>query len=915
VKTLPATISENARGGTPLLYLVEVLPRGADSWSPFRWGEEEVTVDGDTYEGGILSSVTQIRDYANIIEGGGSGTRDAVTITLENKNALHNTLQATEIKNRDIKVSLIAKPTNLVKNSSFEEFSGDDFDYWTETVGDGSNSIIAGTAKKTDGSYSVFMICAATPGPTIESNTFQIRAGAPLTVSFDAAGLSSGYTINCYVKIDGKYWNDSTGELQSGAVARAFTMTDSMQRFTLTAYDPDYDPSGEVLDCSIILEVPNTSENAFIDAVVAEGRNQASSYHRHKDEMTSSEVEGAYYGEVDSVEWDRWQIKFHTKSITSRRHRNIPITILNESIDSDWIIPTDNIGTPFPMTYGVFSIDPRDAGGWWEPRDHASGALGILCNIKDGNKPVTVHFDRPTIKMKAIDELYHFNEDGGQYIPELYDDRATPIYVQREWVKAPDNAKAYAHADAGFLPSGRFPLSIYLRGTIVRQVNSDPGIPQFSNASNAFDGDFFTVASLGASSDTGDTWFHVLMENIPLRSSDIYEAFVLLSIYYTLSGGTMTVRGGALRNLTPGPYYNQNMAVLSSVSGTGSFGNIPWATHGQKETAFPYTNDTTIISTDFWSAGGGEALYELLVTLNNATGSASVREIGQLLHSSVDLVDANIYARATGREYQDTWGGRKTAGDEVKVPPDIVESILRDELDVAAADINTTKFDAVNTALSGKYAAGQVVELEDSLRVVDRLSYEWGMLHHPDTDGKEAIYYLQHGSAVAALSESDFEDKSIKCNYASDDYIFNDFIIRYGYNPTSGEYSRSLYCNKDGQNIDDSTYMTKCQNSYDAIRQTRFKEILCKWVNGDNSAKWVMKWFIDWTYLPRLLVEGTAFLDSFKYEIGDRLQLDFPNYLKDTPGDADAPVFVLFDRRLRKSEGRIVLRFLEVKEP
>jgi hypothetical protein len=202
-----------------------------------------------------------------------------------------------------------------------------------------------------------------------------------------------------------------------------------------------------------------------------------------------------------------------------------------------------------------------------------------------------------------------------------------------------------------------------------------------------------------------------------------------------------------------------------------------------------------------------------------------------------------------------------------------------------------------------------------SLKIVADLCGDHGLLYFPDTDGQEAVVALQHGTEVATLSQSDFEDGSLECGYTSSESVFNDFIIRYGYNPTSNEYTKSLYCNKDGQNIGDSSYQTKCSNSYNAIRDVHFKEFLCKWINDTDAAKVVLKWLIDWTHLPRLIVSGTSFMDSLKYEIGDLVKFDLPHLLKDSGTDPESPVFMLFDIKLRKSKGRVALRFLEVKEP
>lgn len=914
MKTLPTAISDNARGGTPFLYVVDIIPRGGDTWSQFRWADEALTIDGDAYSGGILSRVTQIRHYAKILDGGGAGTIDAVRLTLANKNALHNTLQQTEIKNRDIKIRLAAKPTNLILNSSFENDTASDFDYWTETKGDASNSILATTGAKTHGAQSLFMSCVALPAPKVECDTFQLRAGSPLTISFDAKGSAGGETINLYVKIDGKYWNDSTGELQAGSVAKAFTITSAFDRYTVTAYDPDYNASAETVNCSVILELPDTGEAAWIDAVVGEARNSASAYHGHRDEMTASELEGVYYGKVGDYKWDKNQITINTRSITGLRHRPIPTTILNEALNSDYVIPPDNIGKPVPMTYGVFAVDPL-AVQYWLP-ENGAGALGILANWKDGTEPITVLFDNPGLKLNAISEIYHYTSDGQRFIPEMYDDRGTPVHTTQEWVKDADTSKAYSHADAGYLPTGRFPLSIYLRGrAFATKGTSGSGPPWASDHEDAIDNDCGQWVSVTAGSPvSGDSSIAYHLEPIPLRDIEIYAAFELIYVTYFTNTGTIDIDSGMRRVLAP--LYNGKQSVVSGGSGTPptSYNNIPWCSGGQ-ETAIPYTNVQTTLNASFWSGNSLAIRHETTVTWNSADGGVDLRELGVLLHTSLDILEANIYARLNGREYQDTWGGRKTAGNTIENPADVIESIFRDELSTAGSNINTTKFDAASTATSSQKAAGQAVEIDDSLEIIAGVGEDHGILYQPDRDGTEAVVALRHDAAADVLTEHDFADGSVVCEYAADTHVYNDFVIRYGYNPTADEYTQSLYCNKDGQNIGDSSYATKCQNSHDAIRGAHFKEFFCRWINDDDTAKVVLKWLIDWTHLPRLIVSGTCFLDALKYEIGDLVQLDLPDLLASTPGDADAPVFMIYDIKLRVKDGKVAMKFLEVKEP
>jgi hypothetical protein len=59
-----------------------------------------------------------------------------------------------------------------------------------------------------------------------------------------------------------------------------------------------------------------------------------------------------------------------------------------------------------------------------------------------------------------------------------------------------------------------------------------------------------------------------------------------------------------------------------------------------------------------------------------------------------------VFIKAKGKEYSGTWDTRKTAGNLIENPADMMEAFLRDEVDSTNTDIDTDSFDDINSVMS-----------------------------------------------------------------------------------------------------------------------------------------------------------------------------------------------------------------------
>lgn len=110
---------------------------------------------------------------------------------------------------------------------------------------------------------------------------------------------------------------------------------------------------------------------------------------------------------------------------------------------------------------------------------------------------------------------------------------------------------------------------------------------------------------------------------------------------------------------------------------------------------------------DFYTNHGARVKVEL--TSGENTFAQLKEVVVQTWVSDLEESDlSNFYLRCKGREYTDTWNSRKTIGNLIENPADVIEMLLRDELDVTTSDIDTASFDVVNNILSSVKARGTI---------------------------------------------------------------------------------------------------------------------------------------------------------------------------------------------------------------
>jgi hypothetical protein len=859
-----------------------------------------VTVAGNIYEGGIIASVDPIKYSARIVGGGGIATRDAVSITLNDKTKeLHRTLQQLDIEGRDVAISRALFPLNLLRNSGFESpTSGSDFDFWTETQGHASNAIARETTIKRSGAQSAKLTCGGSPGPKILSAAVTVRQGTTISASFYARAGAAGDVVRAYVRVNGLFWNSSTRVLQISSSFTAFTPSASQfDRFTIEGIFHAAWDLPEQHTVTIEFEVPTIGDIIYLDDVQLEGRLRASSYHAGRYDMAASDLLSVYWGEVRDPKWDDGTIKLQTKSIMNRRHRTIPATRVTAETVPGFVIPPDNIGRPFPVTFGEFLFDHVGLGEIFPSR---VAAAGILVNAVANTDPITAYFDAPTHAV-SFQRIYHYGSDSKRFYRERID---TSAGNASEWVKTNSQAKIESVAGANYLEQGLVPLSLLLFAVSVGNNGS------FTDQTFAADADLATKAFETRTTINAVDFGFRLQKPDEFSGLEAFAAYAIGKVQAILNSGTAT------RNITMRATPNTG-SIKTAVMTTGAmFDAVPNAApEDANEMDKPFTLDDASKQVSWWLSPDNYYAARCEITAGSTPNvTFELYALGIRLDVAIAIEDWLPFASMLGRAFGDTWGGRKTAASVIYDQAEVLEAILRHELGVTTAEINTGSFDAAVSDGLTLIMAGQITEIQESIEVIEDLAFHTAMLYYVDGDGKEAVRTLKHGSTVRTLTPSDFVDGSIECQFTKREELFTDYILHYARIHGEDTYVSHIFCNRNDSNIGNAAYETKCAAAYAALgNRENPKEYWCNWANDQTSARNILKWLIDWNRARRRRVTAEAFSDQLDLELGDRVDLQLGRYLLERDTDTPRPVFVLESSTIEA--GRVDLQFLEVIAP
>lgn len=913
MRTVPALLSRSDIIG--YVYALEISPSAADSWLAKRFATNRITIDGDEYDNALAKSISRIVQSADIIEGGNIAKTSNVTFKLINESNLHEDFLSDLICGRESVLLMSAIGPNRCLNSTFGNYSAgtpDDFDNWTETLGTGGGEdISADLTNKHDSTNSVSMTGGLTTESKIQSDTYQIKRGERATYSFYVRGNSAGGSevIDVVIEFNGFYWNVATAALQIGVVQNSFTVSapQTWERFDITFDWSDLGITG-VNSADTYIRFTTNTGTVQVDAIQIEGQ-VLSDYCHNRYELLAADTMPVMTATVTTPKWDFKEVTFVLEPSVNLQHCDIPTEILTEDYDVNWVVPRDSVGKPFPMTYGDFNLK---VGYPWEAvynelESHYNCAAGLLANEDPDSASgygIEVYFDRPTMKCGVVGiisyDIYHYDKKAKKYYKQLHDDRATPLYVAKEFISGLASKSRFSmSASAHWLKAKRFPLSMYIRAESL--VSSSAGI---TNPSLAFDQGLKTYAqNTTNNSENFVIKFqqHELDHTINLPPNLYFIGDVQLT-----SGTGIGVISFTFTSLTDGAWAMTPVTVLSGAS-VQNFRNTPmyrdgatWPLATHNETSLPVTI----------TAGAYHKFIRclpddkhMIITMDNSslvgTRETRVFEFGIRQDFAVNLLTANYGAKMIGRRYMHTWNARKTATGTIRGPIDMIESMLRYELGAVDADIDMTAFDAawwlrLSTAWLVK---GQLLEQIDSKDWLKKICFEFGLLHSITEEGKHTVVALGNHAAVDNLTLADFVEPhtSLKMELTERDSIITQ--INAASDKVPWESDDYWY----------STTSTRDATAYAALgNKDQVFNIKLDWLHKINVGSFVT--FLQaWRQKQRIIISGDLFMSKLNLTLGTIVTVDLPGFIPVT-----STKFVVTETRIKRSEKKIGVILLEV---
>jgi hypothetical protein len=297
-------------------------------------------------------------------------------------------------------------------------------------------------------------------------------------------------------------------------------------------------------------------------------------------------------------------------------------------------------------------------------------------------------------------------------------------------------------------------------------------------------------------------------------------------------------------------------------------------------------------------------------------GILRVYEIGALIYFTIEAEGFRPASQLFGRTFGTTWNSRKTAANMVESAPEVIESILREELDAVDANINEAQFDAADTARPYA-AAGQLHEVENSMDVVKDICDEFGLLYYIDILGKHSLLNLDWRPVTKHLFLRDWYKPfdNVKISYTPRSEIVNDIILHYDRNQYTGDYRKVAFCNKDScSGSIGAGYVAKCAESYAELgNKVQALELECDWIKTAATAEAMVQWTIDWLYKQRLIISGDLFLDNMDLALGDIADVDLEPLLPQS--FTSTARFMAMSVNISRTNSRLSVKLLEVKEP
>ena len=302
------------------------------------------------------------------------------------------------------------------------------------------------------------------------------------------------------------------------------------------------------------------------------------------------------------------------------------------------------------------------------------------------------------------------------------------------------------------------------------------------------------------------------------------------------------------------------------------------------------SSDYTQVGTEASSVAGVNATVPVSLTGNALDTNEHTGEV-YMCFKEISYVPNNgghipIFAASLGREYSSTWNSRKTAGNLIEHPTDIIESILRDELGQVTAGLNETQLDAVNTELGANWKFSMYLDKQiDTKKLIEKIAKQSMSTPVWDSANKFSIdTFFAANSTARTIKLDEIKDVfNLKTRRTKLKDIVNDLKLNYSLSG-QGEFQEQITRVDDrastgSQFIYGNSAVNELNIDADFIADATTAGLLADhWTKDDADSFWSVDRHIIEVSLPDLV--GTNFYDSgtlvslLELELLDIIEID-----------------------------------------
>lgn len=561
-------------------------------------------------------------------------------------------------------------------------------------------------------------------------------------------------------------------------------------------------------------------------------------------------------GRVDRWEYAKGILTLHCIANIDLLGKTLPTQRITESAFSSFDVPGDRIGKMVPLTIGQHNR----ARGW------------LIDGTDDAFK---IKYNRTITDFPGIDAVTDVLFRVGEEYATLW-----------STLTRSDNGHVAMARLGATAAIGTVEATLKTTPIAARADNADPDIggAGLTNEANAIDGDLGTAATFEADPGVGnDATMHLRLRLRDLP--DLGHKAQTLANYVLIKAALFDSSGNPDTIVTANG--DECLADIEDTEdtwdGTGSDTVI-----GNGDGAVDNLVDLDDSETAIGVAGSGlttprahsDKDLTLRFTEHGDAASPRILYVWQMLLRMDMQVDPALQSWLGDiAGYSDDNGTyTASAGDVIENPADVLHFLLANASLLALSGFDTSSFTTARTDLSSYILAGQVLETTAAAEVLDRIAREgklklfldfnddWKVaaLTVPVSEDKELIQ--ADGDFV---TDDGLEGEILSVTQSPLDELYNQFEIRYAWNPDTNTYEKTL-------ELDETTegpigdWLTESQSRYNVTRKL---SVDLDWVRDDKVAISYGNYLVHLLADRKRIAEFQTAFNGLELEIGDKVRL------------------------------------------